>query len=109
MEVAIIALIGTLFGGVALKIIEHILSKGTRKDTLAADLRKELRADLAEVKKELREEAKESEEWKSKYWELKSELLIVNHKTNEAIKVVDDHHKEDGLGERLEGLENPGK
>lgn len=109
METAVIALIGTLFGGVALKIIEHILSRGKRQEDLATSMRKELREELAAVKQELREESKESEEWKSKYWELKAELLIVNHKTNRAVEVVNDQHPESGLGESLEGLEHPGR
>lgn len=109
MDPALIGLIGMLFGGVILKVVEHFLNRGKVKDDVAAGLREEMRRDIKELRTELREESKESDEWKSKYWELKSELLIVNHKTNEAIKVVDDHHKEDGLGERLTGLENPGK
>lgn len=108
METAVIALIGTLFGGVALKIIEHILNRGKHKEDLATSMRKELREELASVKQELRDESKESEEWKSKYWELKAELLMVNHKTNKAVQVIDNNHPEEHLGEELEGLEFPG-
>lgn len=108
MELALIGLAGTLFGGVVLKIIEHFLSRNQRKDTLAAELRKELREDLVTIKKELKEESEESEQWRSRYWEIKAELLMVNHKTNEAVKVIDSNHPEEHLGEQLEGLEYPG-
>lgn len=109
MDPLLFGLIGTVFGGAGLKTVEAILNRGKNKDDTAAQLRTELRQDLATIKADLKEEAKSADDWQRKYWELKHELLIVNHKTNEAIKVVDDHHKEDGLGERLEGLENPGK
>lgn len=109
MDIALIALLGTFFGGAGMKVIEHFLNKKGKAEDLATQMRKELRDDLATLRTELKEEARESDEWKGKYWELKTELLINNHKTNKAIEVIDEEHPDKNLGSELKGLEYPGK
>lgn len=52
---ALIALIGTLFGGVGFKIIEHILSNSAKKDTAAKEIRTELREDARSLREQLKE------------------------------------------------------
>lgn len=109
MELAIIALIGTLFGGAGLKVIEHFLNRKGDKEDHATQLRNELRTDLARYKEEVREEAQDADKWQAAYYELKAEMMIVNHKANKVIETVDNKHPESHLGEDLKGLEFPGK
>lgn len=109
MDPALIALAGTLLGGVGVKIVEKIMNRGQEKTDTASELRAELRNDIARLREELKEEARDADLYKQKYWELKAELLIVNHKTNKVIEVVDHEHNKSGLGAELEGLEYPGR
>lgn len=75
MDPALIALLGTVFGGFGLKIIEHVLGRGTKKQDLATVLRAELRQDIASLRAELKEAEKKADEWQSKYYELRTSNL----------------------------------
>lgn len=70
-----IALVGTLFGGVALKAIEKYLARGGEKVDIATKMRDEIRKDLAEAKNEARLLEKELNEWKMKYYLLLEENM----------------------------------
>lgn len=66
-ENLIIALSGALSGGIGLKIIEHLLNRGTKEAELlhkeASDIRDELRKDIANFREEnrgLRDEVRQS-------------------------------------------------
>lgn len=107
MDVALIALIGTLCGGAGLKIVEHLLGRGSKKEDLASSLRSELRQDLANLKADLREESKAADEWQQKYWELKASTLIANSKADRLIEVVDEKHPDKHLKKDLEPLLKP--
>lgn len=67
---ALLALAGTVFGGVGLKIIESILGRAKRRDDTATILRSELRKDLHDLREELREAEECVDEWRGKYYEL---------------------------------------
>lgn len=85
-------LAGTLFGGAGLKIIEWFLNSGTRKDTSASDLRKELRNDIDRLRADLKEESSAADEWQAKYWEIKASTLMANHKVDKTAEKVDELH-----------------
>lgn len=109
MDPAIIGLAGTLLGGVGVKVADKLMSRGKEKNDTASELRAELRNDIARLREELKEETKDADLYKQKYWELKAELLIQNHKANKVIEVVNEKHPESHLGEDLKGLEYPGR
>jgi hypothetical protein len=67
---ALLALIGTIFGGVGLKIVEGFLNKSKVKADIAADIRAELRADVAALREEVRSLTDELDKWKAKYYVL---------------------------------------
>lgn len=75
MDTAWIALIGTLFGGVALKVMERVMSRGTEKIDLATKMRDELRKDLSSAKEDIRGLEKDIDLWKEKYFVLLQEHL----------------------------------
>lgn len=77
MDTAWIALIGTLFGGVALKVAEAILARGGQKVDYATNMRDELRKDSATLKEELRQAEKDLDAWKEKYFLLLQEYLEI--------------------------------
>lgn len=77
MSSEIYILLGTVFGGVGLKLIESWLNRGKEKVDLATQIRDELREDIerykeevAEFKKEVKELTMSVEDWKKKYYDL---------------------------------------
>lgn len=77
MDTAWIALIGTLFGGAALKIVEGLFAKGTTKVDLATSLREELRKESTQLKEEVRLAEHELDTWKEKYYNLYQEYIDI--------------------------------
>lgn len=70
-----VALMGTLFGGAGLKIVEHQLGRAKAKAADAQTMRDELRKQIDDLNKKLeRADAEEQrlqgliDEWKEKYW-----------------------------------------
>lgn len=77
MSEAWIALVGTVFGGAGLKIIEFILGRRGRRDDFATAIRGELRVEIQELRHEadeLRHEADELRDevdvWRKQYYSL---------------------------------------
>lgn len=81
---AILALIGTIFGGVGLKVIEHWLSKAKTRDDTATQIRNELRTELARVKEDMTKREQyasaaeaEADGWRAKYYEQAEKLIQI--------------------------------
>lgn len=75
MDTAWIALIGTVFGGAGLKLIESFLARGQGKSDAAAAMRDELRKESTTLREELRVVEKDLDAWKEKYFLLLQEYL----------------------------------
>lgn len=67
---AFLALIGTIFGGVGLKVLDSILSRSKTKTDLAAQIRAELRTDVQALRDEVRKLETELDTWKAKFYDL---------------------------------------
>ncbi|TNM61525.1 hypothetical protein FHN55_16985 [Streptomyces sp. NP160] len=104
VEPAVLAVLGTVFGGVGLKIIEHWLGKKKAKTDLASELRDELREDMKDLRQQLKEERERSELWEERYWELKTGQLLINEKVRTIGEVSEAVHPDAGLRERLQEL-----
>lgn len=72
-----IALIGTLFGGAGLKILEHWLGKTKTKTDEATRLREELRIEIVAGREEIKELEAAVEKWKKEYYDLRDEVNIL--------------------------------
>lgn len=77
MDTAWIALIGTIFAGAGLKLMESFLARGQGKNDTATAMRAELRKETADLKDELRQVEKDLDEWKEKYFLLLQDYLEV--------------------------------
>lgn len=77
MDTAWIALIGTVFGGAGLKLMESFLARGSKQVDTATAMREELRKESASLKEELRAVEKELDLWKEKYFTLMTEYLEI--------------------------------
>lgn len=85
---AMLALYGTIFGGVGLKVVEAFLGRFKNKDDTATALRAELRQELSNLRDEarkLREEVDEHDEavdqWRMKYWSLLAAVATQDDET----------------------------
>lgn len=65
-----LALFGTMFGAVGLKVIEHWLGKRTREETSQTSMRNEFREEVKNLKAELDKEEAELDKWKARYYSL---------------------------------------
>lgn len=77
IDTAWIALIGTVFGGAGLKVIEKVLSSGQGKIDAATQLRDELRKESTALREEIKAVEKELDQWKEKYFMLLQEFLEI--------------------------------
>lgn len=82
MDTAWIALIGTIFGGAGLKVIEGVLTKGSKKVDAATAMREELRKESTALKEELRAVENELDSWKVKYFELFQDYIELKSMLN---------------------------
>lgn len=67
----LIALIGTIFGGAGLKIIESWLTRSKERKDDARELRDELRIQINVQNERIAELEKEADDWQSKYYDLR--------------------------------------
>lgn len=70
VDPTIVALIGTVMGGVGLKVAEHVLGKGKVKVDDAARLRDELRLEITAQRAEISKLEQDVEKWRKDYYDL---------------------------------------
>lgn len=75
LDPAWIALIGTLCGGLGLKLLEHWLGRSKVKLDEATKIRTELRDEVTTLRAENKELEKQVDEWRMKYYELREKQL----------------------------------
>jgi hypothetical protein len=71
---ALLALVGTVFGGVGLKLLEAVLGRGKRREDLATNLRNELRIELTELREDNDKLHEALDEWRTKYYRLVAKM-----------------------------------
>ena len=70
LDPTVIALVGTVFGGVGLKVAEYLLGKNRVRIDDATKIREELRADMAAQKAEIAQLEAALDRWKEQYYAL---------------------------------------
>lgn len=70
VDPTVVALIGTLMGGVGLKVVEHWLGKNKVKVDDASRLRDELRLEITAQREEIRQLEQEVDKWRKEYYDL---------------------------------------
>lgn len=86
---AVLTLLGTVFGGAGLKIVEKILSKGRDRIDDARDLRIELRSDIASLRAELVKAETELDRWRDRYYALLDEHSKVKAELDAALRRIE--------------------
>lgn len=78
LDPAWIALIGTIFGGVGLKVLEHWLGKSKVKIDEASKLRDELRIEITAQREEIKALESEVDRWRKDYYDLRDKYATLN-------------------------------
>ena len=101
MEPTVIALIGSAFGAVALKLTDHFLSKEEKDSNEGTRIRDELRLQIADQRTDIERLEKEVDHWKEMYFDLRqthldvqSELLLNLKKLKDGITDDNDDRSE---------------
>ena len=87
-----IGLIGAILGGAGLEVAKHLLSKEERTDETAASLREELRTDVHDLREELRKVEAELDIWRSKYYALMEQFMVIKDDLHSALRYVKDQN-----------------
>lgn len=75
LDPAWIALIGTLCGGVGLKLAEHWLGRNKVRTDDAARIRDELRLEITTQREEIRQLELDANKWREEYFNLKEKYI----------------------------------
>ena len=75
IDPAWIALIGTLCGGIGLKVAEHWLGKNKIKVDDAARIRDELRLEITAQRQEIKDLEAEVDKWRDEYYALRDKYV----------------------------------
>jgi hypothetical protein len=87
---AIFSVIGAVFAGTGLKVVEKWLQKAKDKDDTATSLRNELRTELTGLKKELADAGDSIDEWRAKYYDVIEKYILVKAQLNTVLKILAD-------------------
>lgn len=92
MDPTVIAVIGTVCGGVGLKFVEHVLGRSKVRMDEAAKIREELRDQIDDLKVKVNELEVARDKWREdyyalrdKYVELQTQLTIAQEKIKELL------------------------
>lgn len=88
IDPAWIALIGTLCGGLGLKVIEHWLGKSKEKSDEATKIRDELREQIDDLRAEVRELETERDKYRNEYYDLMQKYSTVYFELQEALAKI---------------------
>lgn len=77
LDPAWIALIGTLCGGIGLKVLEHWLGKSKYRSDEATQIRSELRQEVSSQKEEVRLLSTERDAWRKQYYDLRDKYTVL--------------------------------
>lgn len=90
IDPAWIALIGTLCGGIGLKVAEHWLGRSKVKMDDASKLRDELRSEITTQKEEIRQLEADVDKWRSEYYTLFQKYVALQTDLTLALQKIKD-------------------
>jgi predicted nuclease with TOPRIM domain len=78
IDPAWLALVGTIFGGVGLKLLEIWLGRSKVRVDEAANIRSELRVEIASLREEVKSLENEVDKWREDYYDLRDKYATLN-------------------------------
>ena len=90
LDPAWIALIGTVCGGVGLKVTEHWLGRNRIKTDDATQIRDELRLEITTQREEIRQLESDANKWREEYYNLRDKYTELQTELTLALKNIRD-------------------
>lgn len=94
VDPTVVALVGTIMGGVGLKVVEHWLGKNKVKVDDASRLRDELRLEITAQREEIKQLETEVDKWRKEYYDLFLKYTQLNTDLTIALQRIKDEVKE---------------
>lgn len=88
VDPAWIALIGTLCGGLGLRITEHFLGRSKVKVDDAAKIRDELRIEITSQRDEIKSLESEVNKWRAEYYDLRDKYIQMQTELTLALEKI---------------------
>lgn len=90
LDPAWIALIGTVCGGVGLKMAEHWLGRSKVKVDDAARMRDELRLEITAQREEIKQLEADVDKWRGEYYDLRDKYIHLQTELHLALQNIKD-------------------
>lgn len=90
LDPAWIALIGTVCGGVGLKLTEHWLGRNKVRVDDAARIRDELRSEITIQREEIRQLETDVDKWRNEYYDLRDKYIQLQTELTLALQKIKD-------------------
>lgn len=103
LDPAWIALIGTVCGGVGLKLAEHWLGRNKVRADDAARIRDELRLEITTQREEIKQLESDANKWREEYFNLKEKYISLQTELTLALHRI----KEEAAEAEKKTLDNP--
>lgn len=108
LDPAYIALIGTLCGGIGLKVAEHYLGKNNRRSDDASRIRDELRIEITNLREDRKSLEGELEELRERYYALYEKFIAQTTELTLALqKIGTDAQKATAKAEEISSILPP--
>lgn len=104
LDPAWIALIGTVCGGVGLKVAEHWLGRNKVRTDDAARIRDELRMEITAQREEIKQLEDAANKWREEYFNLKEKYI--NLQTELTLALANIKHEAETAEKKAEILQN---
>lgn len=90
IDPAWIALIGTVCGGVGLKLAEHWLGRNKVRTDEATQIRDELRLEITALRAEIKQLESDADRWKQEYYDLRDKYVALQTELTLALQKIKD-------------------
>lgn len=84
----VLTLLGTIFAGVGLKLMDGLLTKAKAKDDTATAIRDELRQEIIQLKAEIKATEAGMVEWRAKYYAVMEEVIPIKAELEAARRML---------------------
>ncbi len=88
MDAGLIALAGTVCGGVGLKLADHFLGKNKVKNDDASQIRDELRLEITAQREDIRKLESDVDKWREDYYSLRDKYVSLQTELTLALEKI---------------------
>ena len=101
IDPTVTAVVGTIFGGVGLRLVEHWLSRNKVRVDDAARIRDELRLEITAQREEIKQLEDDVDKWKNEYYDLRDKYVQIQTELTLALQRIKEEAEKAGIHEPL--------